>query len=139
MLPCSSLVVNLGRARATDHAEANPSSGGGGGLQPERQAEWAESPPPEDMTTSRHAKRLILIAAATTAAVGAFAGSASGRPEGVTFVAGNSRVVQGNEATLTVRVSPATARCSLAVRYKSGAKQSGLPSVRASSGIASWT
>jgi hypothetical protein len=93
----------------------------------------------EDMTASSHTKRLILIAAATAAAVAAFAGSANGRLTGVTFVAGNSRVVQGNEATVSVRVSPANARCSLAVRYKSGAKQKGLPSVRASSGLASWT
>jgi hypothetical protein len=91
------------------------------------------------MTASSHTKRLILIAAATAAAVGAFAGSANGRLTGVTFVAGNSRVVQGNEATVSVRVSPANARCSLAVHYKSGAKQKGLPSVRASSGRASWT
>jgi hypothetical protein len=91
------------------------------------------------MTASRHTKRLILIAAATAAAVGAFAGSANGRLAGVTFVGGNSRVVQGNEATVMVQVSPASARCSLAVRYKSGAKQKGLPTVHASRGLASWT
>lgn len=68
-----------------------------------------------------------------------FAGSANGRTQSVTFVAGPDRVVQGNPATFTVNVSPAGARCSLSVRYKSGSKQKGLRTVAASGGKASWT
>jgi len=95
--------------------------------------------PPEDMTARAQPKRFLLFALATFVVVGAFAGAASGRTAGVSFVSGNSRVVQGNEATLSISVSPSNVRCSLAVRYKSGAKQKGLPSVRASRGLATWT
>ncbi|MFL5950112.1 MAG: hypothetical protein ACJ74M_00750 [Gaiellaceae bacterium] len=68
-----------------------------------------------------------------------FAGAASGRAQGVAFTAGPERVVQGNPATFSVNVSPAGARCSLSVRYKSGAKQKGLRTVAAGGGIATWT
>jgi hypothetical protein len=85
------------------------------------------------------AKRLFPLAFATLAVVGAFATSASGRAQTVQFISGNSRVVQGNEATVTVAVQPNGARCSLAVRYKSGARQPGLPVVHASGFHASWT
>jgi hypothetical protein len=91
------------------------------------------------MTATPTAKRLLLFALATFVTVGAFAGSASGRASGVHFISGNSRVVQGDEATLSVAVSPGGRRCSLAVRYKSGAKQKGLPSVVARGGQATWT
>lgn len=85
------------------------------------------------------AQRLLLLAVTTILVVGAFSGSASGRAAGVQFVAGNSRVVQGNEMTVSVSVSPGGSRCSLAVRYKSGAKQRGLPVVTAANSYASWT
>ena len=85
------------------------------------------------------AKRLLPLAFATLAVVGACATSASGRAQTVQFISGNSRVVQGNEATVTVAVQPNGARCSLAVRYKSGARQPGLPVVHASGFHASWT
>src|SRR5438270_7205803 len=91
------------------------------------------------MTANATRKRLYLLALAVLAVLGAFAGSASGRAQGVTFVAGPARVVQGNEATMTVAVSPGGGRCSLAVRYESGARQKGLPSVSAASGQATWT
>jgi hypothetical protein len=104
-----------------------------------RNRKWHRGTPPENMTAPAESKRFLLLALATFVVVGAFAGSASGRTAGVTFVAGNSRVVQGNEATLSVSVSPFNARCSLAVRYKSGAKQKGLPAVRAARGLATWT
>jgi hypothetical protein len=91
------------------------------------------------MTASPATKRLLLLALATLVAIGVFAGSASGRAAGVRFVSGNSRVVQGNEATMSVSVQPGTARCSLSVRYKSGARQKGLPTVVAKGGLASWT
>lgn len=84
-------------------------------------------------------KRLLPLALATLAVVGAFATSASGRAQTVQFISGNSRVVQGNEATVTIAVQPNGARCSLAVRYKSGARQPGLPVVRASGFHATWT
>ncbi len=90
------------------------------------------------MTATAPRKRFYLLALATLVVVGAFAGSASGRAAGVQFVAGPSRVVQGNEATMTVAVSPSGARCSLSVRYKSGAKQRGLPVVAAAAGRATW-
>jgi hypothetical protein len=84
-------------------------------------------------------KRLLPLALVTLAVVGAFAGSASGRAQKVQFIAGNSRVVQGNDATVNVAVEPKGARCSLAVRYKGGARQRGLPSVKSNSYLASWT
>ena len=90
------------------------------------------------MTATRPAKRLLLLVLAIFLGVAAFVGSASGRAEGVHFIAGPSRVVQGNEVVLTVGVSPAGARCSLSVRYKSGAKQRGLPVVAAAGGRATW-
>lgn len=93
----------------------------------------------EDMTATPTAKRLALLAFAAIVGVAVFAGSASGRAASVSFIAGPSRIVQGNEATMTVAVSPAGGRCSLSVRYKSGAKQKGLPSVSAASGRATWT
>jgi hypothetical protein len=85
------------------------------------------------------AKRLLPLALATLAVVGAFATSASGRAQTVQFISGNSRVVQGNEATITVAVQPNGARCSLAVRYKGGSRQPGLSAVRASAFHATWT
>jgi hypothetical protein len=91
------------------------------------------------MTAILHFKRLFLLAFATLVVLVAFTGSASGRTASVQFVAGNSRVVQGNEATLSVAPSPRSGHCTLAIRYKSGAKQRGLPAVSASSGVATWT
>jgi hypothetical protein len=84
-------------------------------------------------------KRLLPFAFVTLAVVSAFAGSASGRAQAVQFVAGNSRVVQGNDATVSVSVQPNGARCSLAVRYKGGARQPGLRAVTATGSRASWT
>jgi hypothetical protein len=89
--------------------------------------------------TAKATKRLLLLASATVVAVAVFAGAANGRPAMVGFVAGPSRVVQGNPATVAVNVAPAGARCSISVRYKSGAKQKGLAPVTAAGGRASWT
>ena len=91
------------------------------------------------MTSVTAAKRLFTLAFAALVVVGAFTASASGRAAGVHFIGGNSRVVQGNDATVTVAVKPSGARCSLAVRYKSGARQPGLPIVRAIASHATWT
>jgi len=89
--------------------------------------------------TAKATKRLFPLALATVVAVAVFAGAASGRAESITFTAGPERVVQGNPATFSVSVSPAGARCSLSVRYKSGARQKGLKTVTAAAGIATWT
>jgi hypothetical protein len=89
--------------------------------------------------TAKATKRLFPLALATVVAVAVFAGAASGRAQSVAFTGGPERVVQGNPATFSVSVSPAGARCSLSVRYKSGAKQKGLKAVTAAGGIATWT
>lgn len=91
------------------------------------------------MTAVTTAKRLVPLAFAALVVLGFFTASASGRVAAVQFMSGNSRVVQGNEATVTVVVQPSGARCSLAVRYKSGAKQPGLPTVAATASRATWT
>jgi hypothetical protein len=91
------------------------------------------------MTATATPKRLYLLAVTTLVVLTAFAGSASGRATSVQFIAGPSRVVQGDPATMTVTVSPGGGRCSLSVRYKSGAKQKGLPIVSSSGGKATWT
>jgi hypothetical protein len=91
------------------------------------------------MTATATAKRFLPLALAIVIGVAVFAGAASGRAQSVGFVAGADRVVQGNPVTIEVSVSPAGARCSLAVRYKSGAKQKGLRTVTAAGGHASWT
>jgi hypothetical protein len=91
------------------------------------------------MTAATTAKRLFPLAFAALVVLGIFTASASGRTESVKFISGNARVVQGNEATVTVSVQPAGARCSLAVRYKGGAKQPGLPVVAAGGSRATWT
>ena len=67
----------------------------------------------------------------------AFAGAATGRAAGIHFLAGAHRVVQGNELSVTVAVSPAGARCRASVRYKGGKTQN-LSSVTAAAGHASW-
>ena len=89
--------------------------------------------------TVKATKLLLRVALATVVAVPVFAGEASGRTQSVSFTAGPDRVVQGNPATFSVHVSPGGARCSLSVRYKSGARQKGLKTVAASGGNASWT
>jgi hypothetical protein len=86
----------------------------------------------------RTCKRLLPFAFAAIVALAMFAGTASGRGESVAFVAGPERVVQGNPATFSVAVSPPGARCSLSVRYKSGARQKGLKTVTAVGGTATW-
>jgi hypothetical protein len=91
------------------------------------------------MTATATVKRLLPLALATGLGVAVFAGAANGRAQSVSFVAGADRVVQGNPVTIEVSVSPANAQCSLAVRYRSGAKQKGLRNVTAANGHASWT
>ena len=91
------------------------------------------------MTAKANAKRLLPLALAGAFAVAVFAGSANGRAQAVTFIAGPGRVVQGNPVTFGVSVNPAGSHCSLSVRYKSGARQKGLRSVTATGNLATWT
>jgi hypothetical protein len=95
--------------------------------------------PPRAMTAATAAKRLLPIVVVATVVGSSFAASASGRATAVQFISGNARVVQGNEATVTVAVKPSGVKCSLSVRYKSGAKQPGLPVVTANAFHATWT
>lgn len=96
--------------------------------------------PPRAMTAATAAKRLLPVVVVVSAiGVSAFTGSASGRTTAVQFISGNARVIQGNEATVTVAVKPSGVKCSLSVRYKSGAKQPGLPVVTANASHATWT
>jgi hypothetical protein len=88
------------------------------------------------MNVSAAAKRLSALVAAFGLVL-AFAGSATGRPSGIRFVAGAQRVVQGNEMSMTISVSPGGVRCNAAVRYKDGKAQN-LPSVTAAGGRATW-
>jgi hypothetical protein len=91
------------------------------------------------MTAVTAAKRLLPVAVVATIAVSVFVSSASGHASAVQFISGNSRVVQGNEATVTVAVRPSGVKCSLSVRYKSGARQPGLPVLVADAYHATWT
>src|SRR5919204_1451329 len=94
-----------------------------------------------DMNPSSPVTRPLLIALASVAALGVFSAPASARHERaneVVFVAGQSRIVKGNEATVTIGVRPVGSRCALSVRYNGGARQRGLPTVVASGGVATW-
>jgi hypothetical protein len=88
------------------------------------------------MNVSAAAKRLVILLAAFGLVL-AFAGSATGRATGIRFVDGARRVVQGNEISMTVSVSPGGARCTAVARYKGGKTQN-LASVNAVGGRATW-
>ena len=60
------------------------------------------------------------------------------RAEGVRVSFASQRVVQGNDASISVLVSPAGVRCGIAVRYANGAKQKGLAAQTATNGRATW-
>jgi hypothetical protein len=94
--------------------------------------------PPLHMTATAPTKRFLLLAFAALLVVCVFAGSASGRAEGIHFVAGQKRIVQGNTMMLSIRVSPANTQCALTVRYKGGDTQNGLPIVTPVGGRATW-
>jgi hypothetical protein len=86
------------------------------------------------------ARKLVMSLALFGMVAGAvFAGSASGRAQAIMFVGGAERVVQGNPVTIDILVAPASARCSLSVRYRGGARQKGLRAVSGAEGRASWT
>jgi len=60
------------------------------------------------------------------------------RTERVRVAFSSQRVIQGNDASISVLVSPAGVRCGLSVRYANGARQKGLAPQPATNGTASW-
>ena len=85
--------------------------------------------------------RLAALGALLSLAVAAPAAARTdrtGRAEGVRVSFASQRVVQGNDASISVVVSPAGVRCALAVRYANGARQKGLQAQTATNGRASW-
>ena len=82
------------------------------------------------MNVSATASRLSSILFALGSLLLAFAGAAYSRPDGIRFTGGAHRVVQGNDMSVTLSVSPAGVRCSGSVRYKGGQTQS-VPTVTA--------
>jgi hypothetical protein len=60
------------------------------------------------------------------------------RAEGLRVSFASSRVVQGNDASISVLVKPAGVRCGIAVRYANGAKQKGLAAQTATAGRVTW-
>jgi hypothetical protein len=69
------------------------------------------------------ASRLSSVLFALGSLLLAFAGAAYSRPDSLRFTAGAHRVVQGNDMSVTLSVSPAGSRCSGSARYKGGATQ----------------
>jgi hypothetical protein len=82
--------------------------------------------------------RLAALGALLALAVAAPAAGRTDRADGVRVSFASQRVVQGNDASISVLVSPAGVRCALAVRYKNGARQKGLQPQPATNGRASW-
>jgi hypothetical protein len=74
---------------------------------------------------------LVVLA---TAAQGALGSSPPLR-----FASAPARVPQGGHVDVTVAVRPATAACSLSVRYANGARQAGVGATHAVGGHASWS
>jgi hypothetical protein len=83
------------------------------------------------------AARLTVIAAAALIAV--TAGSASAQSSTIGFTSLPKHALQGNDATISVRVRPAGVRCTLSIRYHDGAQQAGIGAATAAGGRASWT
>jgi hypothetical protein len=83
-----------------------------------------------------NAGRFIALVAAVLALTAA---QASARSSGVHVTFLPPHVVQGMNAGISVTVQPASVACTLRVRYSDGAFQSGLASVVAAHGLASWS
>ena len=66
------------------------------------------------------------------------ASTATARASSLRFSFLPSRMLQGGEVAVRVAVRPRAARCSLAVLYRGGGTQSGLPAVQARKGVAEW-
>lgn len=82
--------------------------------------------------------RLAALGALLALACTAPAAARTDRADGVRVGYASQRVIQGNDASISVVVSPAGVRCALSVRYKNGARQKGLEPQTATNGRASW-
>jgi hypothetical protein len=82
--------------------------------------------------------RLAALGAFLALACTAPAAARTDQADGVRVGYASQRVVQGNDANISVVVNPAGVRCALSVRYANGARQKGLASQTASNGRASW-
>src|SRR5262249_12448042 len=113
----------------------------GGGTPPARggRGGGAVGRPPADQNAKNSRKRPLRPPLPFHRGPRALPRPAPRRRGSATVSAGPSRVVQGNPATFSVSVSPAGARCSLSVRYRSGARQKGLKTLTAANGSATWT
>ena len=82
--------------------------------------------------------RLTALAALLALAGAAPASARTNRAAGVRVSFASQRVVQGNDASISVLVNPAGVRCALAVRYANGVRQKDLAAQTATNGRASW-
>jgi hypothetical protein len=82
--------------------------------------------------------RLAALGALLSLALAAPAAARTDRADSVRVGFASQRVVQGNDASISVVVSPAGVRCSLSVRYANGARQKDLQPQTATNGRASW-
>ena len=82
--------------------------------------------------------RLTVLGALLALAAAAPAAARTDRADGVRVAFASQRVVQGNDASISVLVSPAGVRCALSVRYANGARQKDLAPQTAANGRASW-
>ena len=89
-------------------------------------------------STRASLSRLAALGALLALAVAAPAAGRTDRADSVRVSFASQRVVQGNDASISVVVSPAGVRCALAVRYANGARQKGLQAQTATNGRASW-
>src|SRR2546423_11099087 len=82
--------------------------------------------------------RFAVLGALLALACTAPAAARTDRADGVRVGFASQRVIQGNDASISVLVSPAGVRCALSVRYANGARQKGLAPQTASNGRATW-
>jgi hypothetical protein len=82
--------------------------------------------------------RLVVLGALLCLVLAAPATARTDRADGVRVSFASARVIQGNDASISVLVRPAGVRCALSVRYANGAKQKGLAPETATNGRASW-
>ena len=82
--------------------------------------------------------RFAALVALIGLALAAPAAATVDRTDSVRVAFASSRVVQGNEANISVTVRPAGVRCALAVKYANGSRQGGLAPVAAVGGRATW-
>jgi hypothetical protein len=82
--------------------------------------------------------RLAALGALLALACTAPAAARTDRADSVRVGYASQRVVQGNDANISVTVSPAGVRCALSVRYANGARQKDLAPQTAANGHASW-